>query len=61
MRHLSQKYLGLRPNRHLESMFVGPQIQGGGAHPLPVSNFMNAQCMFLVERPYRSTLDADCH
>ena len=46
MRALGQKYMGLRPQgNHLEEMFRDTQYKGDGEHPVPVSNFLNAQCM----------------
>ncbi|KAK5995526.1 Vacuolar protease A [Cladobotryum mycophilum] len=40
---LGQKYLGVRPQGRADFMFNNklPQVQGG--HPVPVTNFMNAQ------------------
>lgn len=45
VQHLGQKYLGSRPLSRVDVMFnaAAPQPQGG--HPVPVTNFMNAQCM----------------
>lgn len=41
---LGQKYLGSKPQSRADMMFQAqaPQIKEG--HPVPVSNFMNAQC-----------------
>ncbi|KAG6244193.1 saccharopepsin [Claviceps purpurea] len=43
VQHLGQKYLGSRPLSRVDVMFnaAAPQPQGG--HPVPVTNFMNAQ------------------
>ncbi|KAI0475487.1 vacuolar protease A [Xylariaceae sp. FL0804] len=44
MRGLGQKYMGARPSSHVEAMFSqGSQVDVQKGHPLPVSNFMNAQ------------------
>lgn len=44
VRALGQKYMGIRPQRHGEEMFrdtmIHPDKEG---HPVPVSNFLNAQ------------------
>lgn len=39
---LGQKYLGIRPTTHLEEVFKA-SIHADGDHPVPVSNFLNAQ------------------
>ncbi|PHH91159.1 hypothetical protein CDD83_1493 [Cordyceps sp. RAO-2017] len=39
----SQKVLGSRLKSHADYMFDSPPVQAEGDHPLPVSNFMNAQ------------------
>ena len=44
MEHLSQKYMGIRPNTHADSMFGHAGIRVDENHPVPISNFMNAQC-----------------
>ncbi|UKZ76253.1 hypothetical protein TrVFT333_003952 [Trichoderma virens FT-333] len=43
VQHLGQKYMGVRPTSRADVMFNDklPKIQGG--HPVPVTNFMNAQ------------------
>lgn len=38
----SQKYMG-KPESHMEQVFKAPYI-ADGTHPVPVSNFLNAQC-----------------
>ncbi|KAJ9148605.1 Asp-domain-containing protein [Pleurostoma richardsiae] len=43
MRHLQQKYMGVRPDTHAEAVFREGAVQVEGNHPVPVSNFMNAQ------------------
>jgi len=44
-RALGQKYMGARPQigSHAEEMFKDTTFKGDGAHPVPVSNFLNAQ------------------
>lgn len=36
--------MGIRPDGHADFMFNGKTPQAQGGHPVPVSNFMNAQC-----------------
>ncbi|CAG8972594.1 hypothetical protein HYALB_00005363 [Hymenoscyphus albidus] len=44
VRHLGQKYMGVRPQNHAEEMFKSSSVQTeGNLHPVPVSNFLNAQ------------------
>lgn len=41
---LGQKYMGVRPQRHVDEMFRDTSIKpGDDGHPVPVSNFLNAQ------------------
>ncbi|KAI9788211.1 MAG: Vacuolar protease A [Peltula sp. TS41687] len=43
-RALGQKYMGIRPERHAEEMFRDTMIRpDGDRHPVPVSDFLNAQ------------------
>ncbi|KAL8998464.1 MAG: hypothetical protein Q9169_002501 [Polycauliona sp. 2 TL-2023] len=43
-RALGQKYMGVRPQTHLDEMFRDTSIhQDKDSHPVPVSNFLNAQ------------------
>lgn len=44
MQHLGQKYMGVRPSSHADAMFKDMSVQSTGNHPVPISNFMNAQC-----------------
>ena len=44
MKHLGQKYMGIRPDTHSDAVFREGAVQVDGLHPVPVSNFMNAQC-----------------
>lgn len=43
---LGQKYMGIKPENHAEQMFKAPYV-ADGSHPVPVSNFLNAQCTSL--------------
>lgn len=43
VKHLGQKYMGVRPEKHVEEMFKDTSLKTEGGHSLPVSNFMNAQ------------------
>jgi saccharopepsin len=45
VKHLGQKYMGVRPQSHIEEMFKDTAIHDEkGDHTVPVSNFLNAQC-----------------
>jgi saccharopepsin len=47
VKHLSQKYMGIRPQSHIDEMFKDTAIHNEGAdHSVPVSNFLNAQCRY---------------
>lgn len=47
VKHLGQKYMGIRPQSHAEEMFKETSIHDNKAdHSVPVSNFLNAQCKF---------------
>lgn len=50
MKHLGQKYMGIRPSQHEEQMFKTEdfEIEGGG-HPVPINNFLNAQYFSEIE------------
>jgi saccharopepsin len=44
IKHLGQKYMGIRPQSHIDEMFKDTAIHDNkGGHSVPVSNFMNAQ------------------
>ncbi|KAL2163490.1 hypothetical protein VTH06DRAFT_5548 [Thermothelomyces fergusii] len=44
LEHLGQKYMGLRPREsHVDAIFKGMVADVKGNHPVPISNFMNAQ------------------
>ncbi|KAL2751965.1 hypothetical protein ACRALDRAFT_1066410 [Sodiomyces alcalophilus JCM 7366] len=42
-RQLGQKYMGIQPENHLDAMFSSKPVQPDGVHPVPITNFMNAQ------------------
>lgn len=42
VRSLGQKYMGVRPQTHVDAVFQDTSIKQGG-HLVPVSNFLNAQ------------------
>lgn len=44
MRGLGQKYMGARPQSHAEAMFQSTMATADKNHPVPITNFMNAQC-----------------
>jgi saccharopepsin len=44
MHALGQKYMGIRPQSHVEEMFKDTSVKPEkGGHSVPVSNFLNAQ------------------
>ncbi|KAG7293764.1 saccharopepsin [Staphylotrichum longicolle] len=44
LEQLGQKYMGLRPRQsHASAVFNGMHAEVKGNHPVPISNFMNAQ------------------
>jgi saccharopepsin len=44
MRHLGQKYMGIRPQQsRADAVFAGALTDVNAKHPVPISNFMNAQ------------------
>ncbi|KAK3625326.1 aspartic proteinase precursor [Elasticomyces elasticus] len=43
MHALGQKYMGVRPQGHMEEMFKETSIKPTKGHPVAVSNFLNAQ------------------
>ncbi|KAI1385827.1 Asp-domain-containing protein [Hypoxylon trugodes] len=43
MRGLGQKYMGSRPETHAQAVFQSPSVDASKDHPVPISNFMNAQ------------------
>ena len=45
VKHLGQKYMGIRPEAHAQEMFKDTAIHDEkGGHEVPVTNFLNAQC-----------------
>lgn len=43
MKGLGQKYMGGRPETHAQAMFKETSFHADKNHPLPITNFMNAQ------------------
>ncbi|KAK6199067.1 hypothetical protein LQW54_010126 [Pestalotiopsis sp. IQ-011] len=43
MKGLGQKYMGGRPESHAQAMFSEQSVHADKNHPVPISNFMNAQ------------------
>ncbi|KFY73834.1 hypothetical protein V499_06101 [Pseudogymnoascus sp. VKM F-103] len=43
VRSLGQKYMGIRPQTHVDAVFQEPSSVKQGGHLVPVSNFLNAQ------------------
>ena len=44
-KYAGQKFMGIRPESHREEMFKETSIHlDKDDHPVPVSNFLNAQC-----------------
>lgn len=43
VKQLGQKYMGVRPQNHFDAVFNGMKVEASGNHPVPISNFMNAQ------------------
>ena len=54
VKHLGQKYMGVRPDKHANEMFKDTSVGAEGGHSLPVSNFMNAQCERLHQESWAS-------
>ena len=52
-----QKFMGSRPEHHKEEMFKDTSIHpDADGHPLPVSNFLNAQCKIFLSSQRRFSL-----
>ena len=49
MQALGQKYMGIRPQSHKDEMFRDTSIHVDEGHPVPISNFLNAQCKFRID------------
>jgi saccharopepsin len=46
-KYAGQRFMGVRPNSHREEMFKETSIHlDQDDHPVPVSNFLNAQCSY---------------
>ena len=44
-KYSGQKFMGIRPEAHKEEIFRDTSIHLDQEHPVPVSNFLNAQCL----------------
>ena len=44
-KYSGQKVMGVLPHSHRQEMFRDTSIHPEDEHPVPVSNFLNAQCM----------------
>ena len=48
VQQLGQKYMGTRSRQsHSDAVWKGMMPEPMGSHPVPISNFMNAQCKCL--------------
>jgi len=48
-KYAGQKFMGLRPDSHKDEMFKYTSIHSDqDDHPVPVSNFLNAQCTYVL-------------
>ena len=45
-KYSGQRFMGIRPEAHEENLFRDTSIHLDQDHPVPVSNFLNAQCLF---------------
>lgn len=45
--------MGVQAKSHMEQVFKAPYI-ADGSHPVPVSNFLNAQCMLRPRSAFRA-------
>jgi saccharopepsin len=52
MKGLGQKYMGGRPESHAQAMFSESSVHTDKDHIVPISNFMNAQCMYYPSFQY---------
>lgn len=43
MRHLGRKYAGLKTDSHAQAVFKETSVHASANHPVPITNFMNAQ------------------
>ena len=41
--------MGIKPETHAEQVFKAPYV-ADGSHPVPVSNFLNAQCTLCFQQ-----------
>lgn len=45
-KYSGQRFMGIRPETHQDTMFRDTSVHMDQDHPVPVSNFLNAQCSF---------------
>lgn len=50
-KYSGQRFMGIRPEAHEEEMFRDTSIHLDQDHPVPVSNFLNAQCLLSHNHP----------
>jgi saccharopepsin len=48
--------MGVRPEKHMNEMFKESSMHADAGHPVAVSNFLNAQCMFNLILPFATPL-----
>lgn len=48
VRALGQKYMGIRPQSHVDEMFRDTSIHPDSDHTVPITNFLNAQCKYIT-------------
>lgn len=49
LKHLGQKYMGIRPSQHEEQLFKTEDFEIDGGHAVPINNFLNAQYFSEIE------------
>ena len=62
-RALGQKYMGIRPEAHVEEMFRDTSFheakKENETHPVPINNFLNAQCTWIMAHILMDGVEAD--
>ena len=60
-KYAGQKYMGIRPESHKDEMFRDTSIHlDAEDHAVPVTNFLNAQCMLIRLNSYSSMPSLTC-
>jgi saccharopepsin len=49
--------MGIKPATHAEQVFKAPYV-ADGSHPVPVSNFLNAQCTSIIQKQLRTATNS---